>query len=382
MRGVADTDGRVILAVLGLSVAGLTVTSAIARRGIFVSILSLSVYLVFFTASDSLPNDYFVGCATMINLFRMSDLLLLTDTQKDLHRKGEIKDITNEPFFTRLKWALSLYTSLRGVSWDHEPTSHLPTPIKTTRTKFIIRQAFTLIRCYLTFNFGNLLVLLNSSFSENGPPFTAQKWWLRPTVLGQTLQVQGFLDGMYTMCSIIGVGLGLSGPTDWPPLFGSWMGAWTVRNYWGRVWHQVLRKFVTGHGTAFSNALRIPKGRFRSYFSLYVAFTISGLIHYFGDYMIIQDWSGTSLVYFVSQAVAITCEDAMAGLVRRSEVKVPTAFSRLVGYLWVVAWFSFAIPIWMTPHVKAGITSDGVSDNNVVPALAREIAARLRLEVR
>ncbi|KAF6751644.1 hypothetical protein DFP72DRAFT_1172059 [Ephemerocybe angulata] len=338
MRGVADTDGRVILAVLGLSVAGLTVTSAIARRGIFVSILALSVYLVFFTASDSLPNDYFVGCATMINLFRMSDLLLLTDSQKDLHRKGEIEDITNEPFFTRLKWALSLYASLRGVSWDHEPTSHLPTPIKTTRTKFIIRQAFTLIRCYLTFNFGNLLVLLNSSFSENGPPIHSPEVVATPNSLGADASSPGVPRRDTSMAS--------------------------------------------GTPEAFSNALRIPKGRFRSYVSLYVAFTISGLIHYFGDYMIIQDWSGTSLIYFVSQAVAITFEDAMAGLVRRSEVKVPTAFSRLVGYLWVVAWFSFAIPIWMTPHVKAGITSDGVSDNNVVPALAREIAARLRLEVR
>lgn len=141
-------------------------------------------------------------------------------------------------------------------------------------------------------------------------------------------------------------------------------------------------QFVTAHGTFLANVLGLPKGRLRNYFSLYVAFTISGLIHYFGDYMIIQDWSGGSLIYFTLQAVAITFEDGAVGLVRRSGVKVPPILAKLIGYLWVVAWFSFAIPIWMEPHVKAGITSDNVSDNAVIPALAQEIAGRLRLEVR
>lgn len=141
-------------------------------------------------------------------------------------------------------------------------------------------------------------------------------------------------------------------------------------------------QFLTGHGTAFANALRLPKGRVRTYFCLYTAFFISGLIHYFGDFMIIQNWSGGSLIYFTSQACAITFEDAIQGLVRRSGVKVPRALSRVVGYLWVVAWFSFAIPIWMEPHVKAGITSEGVTGSSVVPMLAKGIASRLRLEVR
>ena len=98
--------------------------------------------------------------------------------------------------------------------------------------------------------------------------------------------------------------------------------------------------------------------------------------------MIIQGWGGGSLIYFTLQACAITFEDAVQGLVRRSGVKIPGALRRAVGYMWVMAWFSLAIPIWMEPHVKAGITSDGVSGSSVVPVLAREIAARLRLEVR
>ncbi|RXW19039.1 hypothetical protein EST38_g6808 [Candolleomyces aberdarensis] len=378
MRGAADPDARVVLAILSLSVLGMTATSPSARKAFFVPIAALSICLVFFTASDNLPNDYFQGCATMINLFRMSDFLLLTDVHKEIRKKGEIRDVSTLPFLSRLWRSLSLYASLRGVGWDHEPTSHLPAPPKRSKTVFILRQSLVLAQSYLIFNFGNLLVLLNSSFSEGGPPFSSQKWWIRPTAIGQTLQVNGFLQGLYTLCSIIGVVANLSTPYDWPPLFGSFTDAYTVRNYWGRVWHQ----FLTAHGTFFANVLGIPKGRFRSYFSLYVAFFISGLIHYFGDYKIIQNWSGGSLIYFTLQAVAITFEDGVVGLVRRSGVKVPPVLAKLVGYLWVVAWFSFAIPIWMEPHVKAGITSNDVSDNAVIPALAQEIAARLRLEVR
>ncbi|TEB25521.1 hypothetical protein FA13DRAFT_1777387 [Coprinellus micaceus] len=369
MRGTADTDPRLILSIFGLSVGGLTATSPSTRKAIFAPIFALSIYLVLFTASDDLPTDYFVGCSTMINLFRMSDLLLLSDVQKDLRRHGETRDISKEPFLTRLKWALSLYASLRGVGWSHEPTSHLPPPSKTTRTQFVLQQILKLGQAHVVFNFGNLLVLLNSSFSKDGPPFSSQPWWLRPTAIGQTLQVNGVVARLST-------------PKDWPSLFGPVSGAFTVRSYWGRVWHQVLRKFLTGHGTTFTKALRIPKGRFKTYFSLYVAFFISGLIHYFGDFMIIQDWSGGSLIYFTLQACAITFEDAVQGLVRRSGIKVPSLLARVIGYTWVVAWFSFAIPIWMEPHVKAGITSDGVSGSSVVPVLAREIASRLRLEVR
>lgn len=235
MRGAADPDGRVVFAILSLSVLGLTEATPWARKVIFAPIAALSIYLVFFTASDSLPNDYFQGCATMINLFRMSDLLLLTDVQKEIRKKGETRNISTLPFFTRLWWALSLYVSLRGVGWDHEPTSHLPTPPKTSKLRFVLRQTVALAQSYLLFNFGNLLVLLNSSFSEGGPPFTSQKWWLRPTVIGQTLQVKGFLQGLYVICSIIGVVANLSTPYDWPPLFGSFTGAYTVRNYWGYV---------------------------------------------------------------------------------------------------------------------------------------------------
>jgi hypothetical protein len=233
MRGAADPDGRVVLAILSLSVLGMTATSPSARKAIFAPITALSIYLVFFTASDNLPNDYFQGCATMINLFRMSDLLLLTDVQKEIRKKGETRDISTLPFLTRLWWSLTLYASLRGVGWSHEPTSHLPVPPKTTKLGFLLRQSLALAQSYLVFNLGNLLVLLNSSFSEGGPPFTSQKWWIRPTVIGQTLQVKGFLNGLYALCSIISVIATLSTPYDWPPLFGSFTGAYTVRNYWG-----------------------------------------------------------------------------------------------------------------------------------------------------
>ncbi len=158
--------------------------------------------------------------------------------------------------------------------------------------------------------------------------------------------------------SILSVAVGLSEPRDWPPLFGSPRGAYTVRNCWGRVWHQMLRKvsvillhkhvilanmsfchsqLLTGHMDFLAQALCLPKGTFKTYFKLFGSFAISGLIHYGGDYMLFQNWSGTSMQFFILQAVAITFEDMVIALAARFGHTQQNTVFKFIGYVWVFA---------------------------------------------
>lgn len=66
----------------------------------------------------------------------------LTVVQKELRRKGEALDVSKAPFLVRLRWALSLYASLRGVGWSHEPTSRLPSAPRRRNSSFAKRSCW------------------------------------------------------------------------------------------------------------------------------------------------------------------------------------------------------------------------------------------------
>ncbi|KAJ3521494.1 hypothetical protein NMY22_g12293 [Coprinellus aureogranulatus] len=377
-----------ILALLSLSVAGLTVTVPFFRKAIFAILASLTVSLIFYQKYDGQPTDWFVGCFAMINLLRMSDFLLLTaDVHKDLRRQGETLNISREAFGIRLKWALSLYASLRGVGWSHEPISHLPpAPKAVTKVGFITRQVLLLGQAYLYIASGVLLSLINASFYRDDSPFNSQPWWLRLTTFGSCLQFYGTLNALYALCGIIGVGLGLSAPKDWPPFFGPIVRAYTCSTAHAFPPARLLtilsfvcqQQPLESHGAAISNALRIPKGRFRTYFRLFVAFFISGILHQCGDYAVAGSWGGGSIALFLAHAGAITFEDAVQGLVKMLGIKVHPALAKVVGYIWVIGWFSysFTIAVKVEPGVTAALTLDEPSlpGSDVVLRIARWVA--------
>jgi hypothetical protein len=54
--------------------------------------------------------------------------------------------------------------------------------------------------------------------------------------------VWGSWIAQYGTVAALGVGLGLSGPGDWPPIFGSPADADSVAGFWGRFWPGILRQ--------------------------------------------------------------------------------------------------------------------------------------------
>ena len=71
-------------------------------------------------------------------------------------------------------------------------------------------------------------------------------------------------------------------------------------------------------------------------------------------------WSGGALICLVSQAVAITFEDAVTAIASKFGFAQPTPMKKLFGYIWVAAWFTYSLPIWSGPHLTAGFIEDDI----------------------
>ena len=129
---------------------------------------------------------------------------------------------------------------------------------------------------------------------------------------------------------------------------------------------------LTGLGRLVANKfLKFPHGTNRSSCTqLYVAFFLSGLIHFSGDFMIGKHHHYSSLKFFLLQPIAITFEDFVIyiakGLLPRWGIELKPgkadeswagAVVRVIGYCWVTLWFCFALPVWLDELNVVGFSS-------------------------
>jgi len=160
----------------------------------------------------------------------------------------------------------------------------------------------------------------------------------------------------YYQVAAVGVALNLWSSEDWPEPYGRWKDAYTLRNFWGRVWHQMLRRFIVSVGKSVSVWTECEKGSWRSaYTQLYVGFFVSGIMHSFGDVMVGRQYMGSSIPFFMTQAVAITLEDSVIQITNSLGVHIPRWLQRLIGYAWVVCWLTMSIPWYVDWAVRAGL---------------------------
>jgi len=157
---------------------------------------------------------------------------------------------------------------------------------------------------------------------------------------------------IHTIFAIPLVGLGLSGPGDWPALFGSFWDTYSLRRFWGRTWHQLMRPTLSMIGKHVAcRVCGFREGTIASSSTqLFVAFMVSGLIHTGGDYLVFQQFRPHILLFFLLHAVAISFENFMIWLTKPLTARCDRRVSRIVGYIWVCGWFCFTCPnIWFYP---------------------------------
>ena len=129
---------------------------------------------------------------------------------------------------------------------------------------------------------------------------------------------------------------------------------------------------VSGFGRLVANKfLKFPRGTNRSsYTQLYIAFFISGLLHFAGDFMLEKRLAYHSFKFFILQAVAITFEDFIVYIAKRllrlggiqlkpgrADENWAETVVRVIGYCWVTLWFCLTLPVWLDDPNSIGFSS-------------------------
>ncbi|KAG6988572.1 hypothetical protein G7Y79_00071g097430 [Physcia stellaris] len=279
-----------------------------------------------------------------------------------------------------------------------------------SRISFVLRKICIIITCYLLVDIFSQLSnpSLNSKiYSDTQIPFASRLWHSQMTVLEiatRTASSIGFwlgnclaLQAIYSAMSLLAVCTGLSRPELERPIFGSAREAYTLRGFWGRAWHQTIRGRLTSVADWVTyDLLELPRSSGRKgeagkrwakaliprlgsrYTHVMVCFLVSGVAHQFLDVAMGLRWGESgAVVFFVLMAVGIMAEDALqwawydALLSLGDRENTPERFgergslwARIIGYFWVVFWFSVSTPWWAYPVMSRNV---GGVKNEVLP---------------
>ncbi|KAJ6483624.1 membrane bound O-acyl transferase family-domain-containing protein [Mycena vitilis] len=318
------------------------------RRLFFAPILVLTWRLLY-----DAEVGYLMSTAWFSYLIIASDYILVTNVQRELHQVPDstdkrslgnpIRNIENAPLKSRIQWALQLFFNARGVGWAHEPRCVFSSraPPNTPRIDFIARQVGSICANILLFDLANLHSHWNPGFSQHIGMVAAGWRWRVVGTAAWALGAASAMSAAHCAASILCVALGVSRPQDWPPLFGSLADAASVRTFWARGWHQLLRRSLCAHAKFISNKiLRLPDGTVASSCTeICSAFALSGLVHYMGESVPMGHGHSGSLIFFGIQPAAIAFETLLRALFNRTGVVLPTTARKALGYVWVFGWF-------------------------------------------
>ncbi|KAH9949040.1 membrane bound O-acyl transferase family-domain-containing protein [Amylocystis lapponica] len=321
-----------------------------------------------FTSTGDAVQDYSIGTTFMSVAFNTFHLLLLSDPLKEFRHETDTVPPIELPFLRRAYWASSVVNNARGVGWNYQ-VAHLPPPPTSTRRAFIISRLFRIVWLYLIADALQSFALhvLNPMYLPEGGdalPLTAHGIpWLCINVAFRWPFVYWVFLLQQSVLAVVHVSLGLSEPRHWPDICGSWLDSYTVRRYWGRTWHQLLRRYVTAIGKWSCRVLGFRPGSWQSsYTQLYIAFTLSGLLHMGGDATLGKGTYGESFWFFFVQALAITFEDAVIGAAKMAGVRFPVPVERALGYVWTFAWGCYSLNPYLSYMARVGL-----GEPNVVP---------------
>jgi len=123
--------------------------------------------------------------------------------------------------------------------------------------------------------------------------------------------------------------------------------------------HAPSDQFLSPFGKRLASFLGFRPGTKEwSYIQLYTAFIVSGIAHIGGDALINPFRLGLSFPFFVYQALAITFESMFIAAAQRAGVK-ETRWTRVVGYMWVMGWFSASLTSILSAILIAGAENGG-----------------------
>ncbi|EIW53511.1 uncharacterized protein TRAVEDRAFT_133561 [Trametes versicolor FP-101664 SS1] len=309
-------------------------------------------------------DDYSLGSSLFGTLILNTILFtwLIPDPLRDIrYLKEGSAPLTEKPLLTRIWYAVCIHHNWRLIGTNAQ-VANVPPPFRGTRARYLLLRLRQICVCLVMLDLIESFVhshphLYTPGVSDAHFPPGAAGYLMRSGCMAVWLMnTYTTIKLSYSGLSFVVVALFLWAPADWPDLFGNWSDAYTVRRLWGRVWHQVLRRHFSHWGKAAVRTLHIPRGTFlSSQIQVHAAFLASALLHCLGDVTLghsVRYFGRVSLAFFLVNAAGITFEDGVIALARRAGV--PRA-PRVLGYVWVCAWFTWAARFYQEPIYAAGL---------------------------
>ncbi|PCH37569.1 hypothetical protein WOLCODRAFT_146720 [Wolfiporia cocos MD-104 SS10] len=317
------------------------------------------LYLAFRCTAGDVWRDYVLGCHLMDQYFVAIQLLWLTDPMTELRHERDAVHPSTLPFARRFYWSLCVLNNRRGVGWNCQVAIVPPRP-SGSRRQFVRERLLKIFRLYIPLDFIQLYVL--SIRPETSP----QRWIYG---LGRLSTMMICMEAQTSIISIVAVVTRFSEPQDWPAVFGKLSDAYTVRRFWGRTYHQNVRRYTASWGKRACRLLGLQPGSWASaHMQLFVGFSLSCLMHCAGDLMVRPSIFGASSAYFAAQAAVIALEDVVVAAARR-RIVVPVGVARFAGYAWVVLWLGVSTPWLFNWTVKAGVVDSRRLPFSILEAL-------------
>lgn len=124
-------------------------------------------------------------------------------------------------------------------------------------------------------------------------------------------------------------------------------------------WHQSVSSTFTGPAKYFVFRLLRLEGKplVARYIYATVVFILSGAMHVCGEVTAgVPIWEGGAVQFFAMQALGLAVEDSIVAIWQRVGPKKTGGkghqmqwWQRVVGYVWVVAWMAWSMPVWTYP---------------------------------
>ncbi|CZR63400.1 uncharacterized protein PAC_13297 [Phialocephala subalpina] len=178
------------------------------------------------------------------------------------------KDKPPQTALGRLGWHADLCSVMRGVGWNWQ-VKNVPEAAdpKIAKWAFVRTESSKVVMWYLLFDLCTYPVLGSSYHSHNpldlfSDTFPMQFLFTWLPALGSYYA----LNMQYSLAVALSVRVGLFKPQDWPPGMGKLPDILTVRDLWGKFWHQFLRRVSdpsnqeTVADKRFDRSLTYPSG--------------------------------------------------------------------------------------------------------------------------
>lgn len=340
-------------------------------------LVALTSVLCTLNFNDPYPEVYGTLCSIGALYFHWFDRVVLENSDREKWHgvtASDEKDPQKSPpeppqtFWPRLKWGWSNGIATRGIakSWQVKKVPAAPAP-GTGRWTFVASQLLQ-VAWFMT------LADMGKIYGAN-TALTGYRYWDDPIPKGGIIEPKFFSLSIWerTVCTwiyvcesywtmgfvlrlsyAVGVGAGIWKPEECPSGFGDLRYFYTVRNAWGTVWHQFLRRVATVNGQLVAKTwLKLTPGTFFSkYIQLFVGFATTGLIHSTGSFIVCGE-EGGEFGFWMMMATAIFIEDHLILLGKQLGFK-DNRFWRSVGVVWTFAAFTFCGQEWLGISTERG----------------------------